>query len=99
MRPPSWPGLYGVFLVKRLFTGSVDAAAWCAGAEYRRRRGEVDAVRRRLVRGLITAEPARRLDGGQFVQIEIDDGLQRLAGGSLARGFGQGLEPGGVFRL
>ena len=35
----------------------------------------------------------RRLDGEELVEIEIDDGLQRFAGGGFAQGPGQRLEP------
>ena len=38
-------------------------------------------------------------DGGQFVEVELDDGLQRRAGGAVAQGFRECIEPGGIFGL
>jgi hypothetical protein len=49
--------------------------------------------------GSIASEAARRLDGGEFVEIEIDNGLQSLSGGAMAGGFGHSGEPIGVFGL
>jgi hypothetical protein len=42
---------------------------------------------------LVPAKAARRLDGDDLVQIEIDDRLEGFASGSIVRGFGQGFEP------
>ena len=43
--------------------------------------------------GLIAPEAARWHDGDQFVEIEIDDRLQCLAGSALLKVFGQRREP------
>ena len=48
---------------------------------------------------LIPAEAPRRLDGLEFVEIEVVDRLQRLGGGAVLKAFGQGLEPGPIFGL
>jgi hypothetical protein len=48
---------------------------------------------------LILCEATRRLDGGQFVEVEIEDGLQGLPGGGVAQRFGQRLEPSHVVAL
>jgi hypothetical protein len=42
---------------------------------------------------------AWRHDRGQFVKIELGDGLERLAGGGVAEAFWQGIEPDGIFSL
>jgi len=47
----------------------------------------------------VAPKAARRLDAGQFVEIEIEDRLQRLAGGAVAQHLGQRLEPRGILRL
>ena len=49
--------------------------------------------------GSISAKAARWLDGAEFVEIEIDDRLQRLAGGAVVQRFGQRVEPGSTLRL
>ena len=48
---------------------------------------------------LIAPEAARRLDGGDLVEIEIENGLQSFAGGAIAGGFGKRLEPVAVLGL
>ena len=48
---------------------------------------------------LILREATRRLDGDQLVEVEIEDGLQGLAGGGVAQRFGQRLEPSHVVAL
>jgi len=48
---------------------------------------------------LIAPEAARWHDGDQFVEIEIDDRLQCLAGSALLKVFGQRLEPLRVLAL
>ena len=47
--------------------------------------------------GSVAPKAARRLNAGQLVEIEIDDGLQRLAGGAVAQRLGQRVEPSGIF--
>jgi len=47
-------------------------------------------------RVLIAAKAAGRPDGEEFVQIEIDDGLQRHAGRAVAGGFWYRVQPGGI---
>ena len=48
---------------------------------------------------LIASEAAGWIDGGDLVEVQLDDGLEGLAGGAVAGGLGQGVEPGGVFGL
>jgi hypothetical protein len=48
---------------------------------------------------LVTAKPSRRSDLGEVVEVEIDDLLKRLGGGSIAQAFGQGVEPSGILGL
>jgi hypothetical protein len=48
---------------------------------------------------LIAPEAAWRLDRRDLVEIEIEDGLQGVAGGAITGGFGQRLEPVAVFGL
>jgi len=48
---------------------------------------------------LIASEAARRLDCGDLVEIEIKDGLQGVAGGAIAGGFGKRFEPVAVLVL
>ena len=55
-------------------------------------------VRFRTVR-LIVREAARRLDGADLIEVEIDNRLQCLAGGGVAERLGQRLEPLRVFAL
>jgi hypothetical protein len=38
-------------------------------------------------------------DGGKFIEIQIDDGLQGHGGGSVAEAIRQDIVPGGVFGL
>ena len=47
----------------------------------------------------IPPEATGRLDGEQFVEIEINDRLQCRTGGALAQRFGHCLEPSDIFRL
>jgi hypothetical protein len=47
----------------------------------------------------ITSKATRRLDVGEDVEIELDDGLESLGGGAVAKAVGQGVAPGGVFGL
>ena len=47
----------------------------------------------------VSPKAARRLDAGQFVEIEIDNRLQGLAGGAVAQRLGQRDEPGGILGL
>ena len=47
----------------------------------------------------ITPEARRRLDVGEDVEIEFDDGLESLGDGAVAKVVGQGVAPGGVFGL
>ena len=42
---------------------------------------------------------ARRHDGSELVEIELDDGQQRRGGGGVAEAIGQNVVPGGVFGL
>ena len=42
---------------------------------------------------------ARRLDGDEIVEIEVDNRLQRLAGSAVVQRFGEVVEPGGIFGL
>src|ERR1700740_2053306 len=51
------------------------------------------------VGALIAPEAARWQDGDQFVEVEIDDRLQCLAGSALLEVFGQSLEPLRVLAL
>ena len=41
----------------------------------------------------------RRLDGEELIEIEVDDSLQRFAGGTVSQGLGQRIEPLGVLAL
>ena len=53
-----------------------------------------------LVAGrLIASVSARRYDGSEFIEIEIDDGLQGRGGGGVAEAIRQGVVPGGIFSL
>ena len=47
----------------------------------------------------ITPKATRRLNVGEDVKIELDDGLQCLGGGAVTKAVGQGVAPGGVFGL
>src|SRR3954462_5547539 len=47
----------------------------------------------------IASVATRWLGCGEQIQIEIDDGLQRLRGGGIAQAVRQGLAPTGVFGL
>ena len=47
----------------------------------------------------VTTVSARRLNGGDGVQIEIDDLLKRRRGGAVAQAFRQNFEPCGAFEL
>ena len=47
----------------------------------------------------ITTVSTRWHDGSEFIEIEFDDGLQCLGGGTVAKAVGQGVAPGGVFGL
>ena len=47
----------------------------------------------------VAPKAARRLDAGQFVEIEVDDRLQGLASGAVAQCLGQRLEPHRIFGL
>ena len=49
--------------------------------------------------GSVASASARRLDIGEFGQVEVDDGLQGFGGGSLAEGIWQGVSPGDVVCL
>ena len=44
-------------------------------------------------------KPARRLDGNQLVEVEIDDRLQGITSSAVAQWFGQRVEPSGVLGL
>jgi hypothetical protein len=57
----------------------------------------VSVVRRRGL--LIAPEAARELDGKDLAEVEVGNRLESLAGGAVAGGFGQGIEPGGIFGL
>ena len=48
---------------------------------------------------LIAPEAAWRHDGDHFIEVEIDDRLQCLAGSTLLKVFGQSLEPLRVLAL
>ena len=54
---------------------------------------------KRWHRLLIAPEAARWHDGDQFVEVEIDDRLQCLAGSAFLQVFGQRLEPLRVLAL
>jgi hypothetical protein len=45
----------------------------------------------------IASKATRWLDVGEDVKIEIDNGLESLGGGAVAKAVGQGVAPGGVF--
>ncbi len=47
----------------------------------------------------IATKSARRHDGSEFIEIEIDDGEQRRGGSGVAEAIWQGVVPGGVFGL
>jgi hypothetical protein len=47
----------------------------------------------------IASKATWRLDVGEDIKIEIDDGLESLGGGAVAKAVGQGVAPGGVFGL
>ena len=47
----------------------------------------------------ITTVSARWLDGGEFIKIEIDDGLQGRSDGGVAETVRQSVAPGGIFSL
>src|SRR5262249_15076519 len=49
--------------------------------------------------GLARREAARRFDGADLVEVEIEDRLQRLAGSGVAERLGERLEPLRVFAL
>jgi hypothetical protein len=49
--------------------------------------------------GSIPPKAARRLDADQLAEIEIDNRLQRLAGGAVTQRLGQRIEPGGILGL
>ena len=53
------------------------------------------------VRGgwLIPAETPGRFDRLEFVEVEVDDELQRLGGGPFLKAVGQGLEPRPILGL
>ena len=59
----------------------------------------VRLVKQRHRLALIAPEAARWQDGDQFVEVEIDDRLQCLAGSALLKVFGQSLEPLRVLAL
>jgi hypothetical protein len=48
---------------------------------------------------LIPAETPGRFDRLEFVEVEVDDDLQRLGGGSFLKAVGQGLEPRPILGL
>ena len=48
---------------------------------------------------LITSIAAWWFDGGECLEVEIDDGLQGFGGGCVAEAVGQGVDPGGVVGL
>ena len=48
---------------------------------------------------LIASVTPRRHDGGEFIKIEFDDGLQGGGSGSVAEAVRQGVVPDGVFGL
>jgi hypothetical protein len=47
----------------------------------------------------VTAKPSRRSDIGEAVEVEINDLLKRLGGGTVAQAFGQGVGPSGILGL
>lgn len=47
----------------------------------------------------IASEAAGRLNGAEFVEIEVEDGLQSLGGSRGFERFGHGLQPSRVVRL
>jgi hypothetical protein len=49
--------------------------------------------------GSISTKAARRLDGSQFVEIKIDNSLQRFGGCRALGWLGQLIEPGSILRL
>jgi hypothetical protein len=49
--------------------------------------------------GLNLTKAARRLDGSQFVEIKIDNSLQRFGGCRALGWLGQLIEPGSILRL
>lgn len=52
-----------------------------------------------VIAELILCEATRGFDRANLVKVEINDGLERLAGGGVAERFGQGVEPLDVFGL
>jgi hypothetical protein len=48
---------------------------------------------------LIASVTPRRHDGGEFIEIKFDDGLQGGGSGSVAEAVRQGVVPDGVFGL
>ena len=55
----------------------------------------MDPRGRAAVRGWrsIASEAMRRLNGDELIEVEIEDGLQRLPGGGVAQGLGQRFQP------
>ena len=49
--------------------------------------------------GSVPSVAARRHDGDQFVEVEVNDHLQCLASWALAQGYGETVEPGRIFGL
>ena len=47
----------------------------------------------------VAPEATWRRDGREFIEIEVDDGLEGLGGGAAAKAVGQGVVPGGIFGL
>src|SRR6266436_1437271 len=68
-----------------------------------RREEPVDPRGRPAVQGgapsSIPAETPWRFDRLEFVEIEVDDGLQRLGGGAILKALGQDLEPLAILAL
>jgi hypothetical protein len=48
---------------------------------------------------LVTAIASRRFDLGEHCQVEIDDGFERLSGGTFPQAVGQPRKPFGIFSL
>ena len=48
---------------------------------------------------LIATVTARRHDGGEFIEIKFDEGLQGGGSGSVAEAVRDSVAPGGVFGL
>jgi hypothetical protein len=73
---------------------------WSSGSRSSRPQRAVDrAVTPHRSGASIAAVAARRLDGEQLVEVEIDNRLQLFCGSGFGEVFRQTIEPGAVFVL